>query len=253
MATTPTPMPEAQTQPQAAISPFGRIFGILFSPGRTFADIAARPTWLAPLVFLTVINLALNVALVRKADWRSFAEEQIMNSPRGQQIPADQKDLAVERGAKGNIYFCYVRGALGVSFLALILTLVYWGAYALLGGARLTFGKSFAVIIFAMMPDALKMLLGIPILLLKDPSTLGNPYNFIGSNPAAFMDPNGAKWLLALLTSLDIFVIWAVILTALGFHYMDPKKLSVSKSLGIVASVYVFFTLLGVTIAWVFS
>jgi len=249
MATTPVPAPEAQ----ATMSPFGRIFGVLFSPGRTFADIAARPSWLAPLIFLTIINIGLNVVLVKKADWRSFAEEQIMNSPRGQQIPPDQKDLAIERGAKGNIYFCYVRGVLGVSFLVLILSLVYWGAYALLGGARLTFGKSFAVIIFAMVPDALKMLLGIPILLIKDPSTLGNPYNFIGSNPAAYMDPNGAKWLLALLSSLDIFVIWAVVLTALGFHYMDPKKLPMSKSIGIVASVYIFFTLVGVTIAWVFS
>ena len=253
MATTPTPMPEAQAQPQAAIGSLGRIFGVLFSPGRTFADIATRPSWLAPLLFLVVINLALNVVLVKKADWHSFAEEQIMNSPRGQQIPPDQKDLAIERGAQGNIYFCYVRGVLGVPFLALILALVYWGAYALLGGGRLTFGKSFSVIIFTMVPDAVKMLLGIPILLLKDPSTLGNPYNFIGSNPAAFMDPNSAKWLLALLTSADVFVIWAVILTALGFHYMDPKKLPVSKSIGIAAGVYIFFTLLGVSIAWVFS
>ena len=251
MATTPTPMPEAQAQ--AGIGPLGRIFGVLFSPGRTLADIAMRPSWLAPLLFLVVINVALNVVLVKKADWRSFAEEQIMNSPRGQQIPADQKDLAIERGAKGNIYFCYVRGVLGVPFLALILALVYWGAYALFGGARLTFGKSFAVIIFTMVPDAVKMLLGIPILLLKDPSTIGNPYNFIGSNPAAYMDPNSAKWLLALLTSADVFVIWAVILTALGFHYMDPKKLPLSKSIGIAAGVYIFFTLLGVSIAWIFS
>jgi hypothetical protein len=34
---------------------------------------------------------------------------------------------------------------------------------------------------------------------------------------------------------------------------MDPKKLTMSKSVGIVVSVYLFFTLLGTTVAWVFS
>ncbi len=34
---------------------------------------------------------------------------------------------------------------------------------------------------------------------------------------------------------------------------MDPKKVSMSKSVGIVISVYLVFTALGATIAWVFS
>src|SRR5712691_3248497 len=41
MATTPAPAPE----PQASISPFGRIIGVLFSPKSTFEDIARKPSW----------------------------------------------------------------------------------------------------------------------------------------------------------------------------------------------------------------
>ena len=108
MATTPIPAPEAQ----ALISPVGRIFGVLFSPKSTFEDIARKPSWVGPLVLLTLIGVSMNVLLAKKADWRSFSEEQLMNSPRGQQIPADQKDLAIERGANGNQYFCYVRGVM---------------------------------------------------------------------------------------------------------------------------------------------
>lgn len=176
-----------------------------------------------------------------------------MSSPRGQQIPADQKDLAIERGAKGNQYFCYIRGVTGTTFLALLLALVYWGAYALFAGARLTFGGSFAVIAHSMLPGGVRELLGIPILLLKDPSTFGNPYNFIGSNPGAYMSISDPKWLSALASSLDIFVIWSLVLTAIGFHFIDPKKVTMSKSIGIVVSVYVFFTMLGVTLAWASS
>lgn len=242
---TPVPVPEAQ----ASIGPFGRIFGVLFSPKSTFEDIARKPSWVAPIVLLTLIGLSMNVFLARKADWRSFSEEQLM----GQQIPADQKDLAIERQAKGNQFFCYIRGVIGTSFLALLLALLYWGAYALLGGARLTFGKSFAVIAYTMLPGGIRELLGIPILILKDPSTLGNPYNFVGSNPGAYMTMSDPKWLSALASSFDVFIIWSVVLTAIGFRCMDPKKLPMSKSAGIAVGVFFFFTLLGTTVAWVLS
>lgn len=251
MATTSMPAPEAQSQP--AISPMGRIIGVFFSPKATFEDIARKPSWVAPIILLTLIGLSLNIFLVNKVDWRSFSEEQLMSSPRGQQIPADQKDLAIQRGAKGNQYFCYVRGLTGTVCLGLLLALVYWGAYVLIGGARFTFGKSFAVIAYAMLPGGIRELLGIPILILKDPSTLGNPYNFVGSNPGAYMSMSDPKWLSALASSFDAFVFWSLFLTALGFHCMDPKKVGMSKSAGIVISVYLFFTLLGVTVAWVFS
>jgi len=249
MATTPIPAPE----PQASISPFGRIIGVLFSPKNTFEDIARKPSWVAPLVLLTLIGLSMNLLLAKKADWRSFSEEQLMSTSRGQQIPADQRDLAIERQAKGNQFFCYIRGVIGTPCLALFLALICWGAYAVIGGARLTFGKSLAVIAFTMVPGGIRELLGILILILKDPSTLGNPYNFVGSNPGAYVSMSDAKWLSALASSFDVFIIWSVVLTAIGFHCMDPKKLPMSKSAGIVVGVYLFFTLLGTTVAWVFS
>lgn len=249
MATTPVPAPGAQ----ATIGPIGRITGVLFSPKNTFEDIARKPSWVAPIVLLTVIGLCMNVLLAKKADWRSFSEEQLMSTSRGQQIPADHKDLAIDRQAKGSQFFCYIRGATGTLFLALLFALIYWGAYALIGGARLTFGKSFAVVAYSMMPGGIRELLGIPILILKDPSTLGNPYNFVGSNPGAYMSMSDPKWLSALASSLDVFLLWSLVLTAIGFHLMDPKKVNMSKSIGIVVSVYVFFTLLGTTVAWVFS
>jgi len=45
-----------------------------------------------------------------------------------------------------------LRGLTGTICLGLLLALVYWGAYSLIGGARLTFGKSFAVVAYAMLP-----------------------------------------------------------------------------------------------------
>src|SRR5258708_26148073 len=131
MATT-TSMPAREAQSQPTISPIGRIIGVFFSPKATFEDIARKPSWAAPIILLTLIGLSLNIFLVNRVDWRSFSEEQLMSSPRGQQIPADQTDLAIQRGATGNQYFSYVRGLTGHICLGLVLALVYWGAYFLI-------------------------------------------------------------------------------------------------------------------------
>ena len=57
-------------------SSFGRLFGVLFSPGKTFRSIAGRPTWGVALVVL-VLSAAL-VALIsgKRTDYRDMITQQ---------------------------------------------------------------------------------------------------------------------------------------------------------------------------------
>ena len=57
MATTSVPtVPAPQTQ--AAISPVGRIVGVFFSPKATFEDIVRKPSWVLPVLLLTIFSVA---------------------------------------------------------------------------------------------------------------------------------------------------------------------------------------------------
>src|SRR5436309_12369182 len=53
MATNPIPAPASQ----ASISPFGRIVGVFFSPGKTFEDILRKPGRLFRLVLTTILSV----------------------------------------------------------------------------------------------------------------------------------------------------------------------------------------------------
>jgi len=55
MATASAPLAE----PQASISPFGRLVGVIFSPKATFADIVRKPSWLLPAILLAVLGALL--------------------------------------------------------------------------------------------------------------------------------------------------------------------------------------------------
>jgi hypothetical protein len=252
MATTPIPAPEAQ----ATISPIGRITGVLFNPKPTFSDIAKRPSWIAPMIVLLLINIGLSVTLARRVDWVEVSKEQIAKSKFAashiDQLSDDQKARVYEQSAARSKVIRYVRGFVGWPLLILITSAIYFGAFKLLGGARTNYATAFAITAFAHLPMGLRELIAIPVTFLKDPASI-DPENFLASNPAAIFGSDLPTWQMVPLAFLDVFGIWALLLMAVGFSAADPKKLPFGKSLGIVVSVSLAFMLFFTMIAWVFS
>jgi Yip1 domain len=252
MATTPIPAPA----PQAAISPIGRIFGVLFSPKSTFEDIVRKPNWVPAMVVLFLTGLLLNITLANRVNWTDFAKEQIAKnkfaSRQFEQMDEAKQEKAYQQAATQQKIVRYVRGVIGWPLLLLLVTLIYFGAYRLLGGARLGFGLAFTIVSFASMPVGLKEILGSIVCALKDP-TLIDPENYLASNPAAFLSSDAPAWQKVPLASLDLFGIWMLILLAIGFSAADPKKLPFGKSLGIAVGVQVFLVAFFTGLAWILS
>jgi hypothetical protein len=97
------------------------------------------------------------------------------------------------------------------------------------------------------------MILSTVVMYLKSPDqfNLANPLAF---NPGAFMDPvTTSKFVYTIATSLDLFIIWSLLLTATGLSVAAGKRLSFSGALVAVLIPYVFFVLLGATLAGMFS
>src|SRR5215472_4469338 len=247
MATTPTPMPEAQAQPQAAIGPLGRIVGVFFSPGATFRDIVAKPSWAVPMILMIVIWFGLCGALVKRVDWLAYNKQQIEKNKfvasRLENMTEDQKTAIYEQGVGRAKATQYVRGVIGWPLLILFSAAINFGAFKLIGGVRINFATAFAITTFAHLPMSVRELLAIPVTFLKDPQSI-DPQNFLASNPAAFLGDNAPVWQLISLGSLDVFAIWAVALIAIGFSAADPKKAPLGKALGIAFGTYCSIILL---------
>jgi len=248
MATTPVPVPEAQ----ATISPIGRIIGVLFSPKNTFEDIVRKPSWIAPILVSTVLSIIAVVALNQRMNWRDYVVQQIEKSPRAAQLSADQKQQQAEVGAKFTVVIVYVVGVVAPVCFALLVGLVMMGAYNLLAGAGAKFGASFAIVAHAAMVGIVSTPLFVLVLFLKPYGTI-DPENPLATNVAALLPDESAKWLVTLCKSLDIFTIWILILIAIGFAAVNPKKLKGAKSFTIAFSVWAVFVLLRVGWAFIFS
>jgi hypothetical protein len=178
--------------------------------------------------------------------------QQIEKSPRAAQLSAEQKQQQIEAGAKFAPISTYVFGTLGPVLVALIVGLVMWGAYSLLGGISTNFGTAFGITAHAFLTGLVSSPLFILILYLKPFGTadLDNP---VAANIAAFLPDESAKWLVALCKSMDVFVFWTLILLAIGFATVNPKKLKGAKTFTIAFSVWAVFVVCRVGWAFIFS
>jgi Yip1 domain len=252
MATTPTPMPDAQAQPQAAVSPFGRVIGVFFSPKATFEDIVRKPSWLLPVLLTTILSLGVSFAINQRMNWRDYISQQIEKNPRAAQMSAEQKQQQIEGGAKFSAPFTYAIGVCGPILAVLMIGLIMWGAYSLLGGISTNFSTAFSITAHAFLTGLVSSPLFILILYLKPYGTtdLENP---VATNIAAVLTDDAAKWLVALCKSFDFFTFWTLILLAIGFAAVNPKKLKGAKPFTVAFGVWAVWVVCRVGWAFIFS
>lgn len=248
-AVSPEPAP-------APVSSIGRVFGALFNPKPTFESIAQRPTWVLPVFLVLLVSVAIIAIIGQRVGWRDVVAKQIENSPRAQkqmeQMPADQKQNVINQQAKFAPIFGYAAVVIGTVLGEIVVAALLMGVFNLMTGSKIGFSTSLGIVAYSWMPYLVGGLLAILMLFIKDPSAIDIEH-IVASNPGAFLASDSPKWLLSLLTSLDIFTFWAIALQSLGFSATNPKKLSFGKAFGAIFAVWFVYVLIKVGLAAAFS
>jgi Yip1 domain len=248
MTSSPVATVEAP-EPTGAIA---RIIGVLFSPKATFQSIAKRPTWLAPIILLSLVSLGLVGLFGHRVGWRGFFEKQDSNSSRFEQIPPEQQRQTLDNQVKYGPPFVYGVAAISTVIAAVIIAAVLLGVFNGLGGAKFSFKTSLGIVAHAWIPGLILGLLGALVLFAKDPATI-DLQNLVASNAGAFLSSNSPKWLIAMLTSLDVFSFWYMILMGIGYSAAAPKKLSFAKAFFTIFGLWAVYVLVRVGLTAAFS
>jgi hypothetical protein len=248
MATTAVPAPEAQ----APINHFGRVIGVFFSPKETFQSIAQRPSWILPVVLMTVIGVVVGFSLNKRVDWREIASKRIEESPRASQLSAEQKEQQIAMGAKISPAIAYAFGLVGPILLVVIVSAVMLGAYNLLGGANANFKVALGIVSHAYLVTVVSSLLFLLVLFLKPPGTV-NIENPVAANLGAFLPEGTSKTLMALGTAIDLFSFWIICLIGVGFAAFNPKKLKLGSSISTALAVWALYQAFRLGVTFIFS
>ena len=229
------------------MSEVGRITGVYFDPKPAFADIAARPRWYVPLILMMVAGLAFTYSFTSRIGWRGYIAKTMENNPRVRDMPAEQRELQINTGARIAPIFGYAYSLVGIP----VVTLIVAGAMLLvckMMGTSLRFKQMFAITAYAMLPGLIFTILAIVVMFLKNPDdfNLQNPLFF---NIGAMMEPppNSGKFLYSLASSIDLFTFWMILLLATGIS-VAARKVTFSKAIVAVAAPWIIWVL--VKSAW---
>ena len=251
MTSTAFPVPEAPPPP---LSQGQRIINTFIAPSKTFADLRRDASWWLAFVLMSLVSLLFVYVVDQKIGFRKVAENQLQMSPKGaarmEQLPPEDRNRQMQQQATVFRYFSY--GYPGVILIwNLLIAAILFATFKFAAGADVKFKVALAIVMYASLPLIIKSLLAMLSVgagASADSFTFQNP---IASNPGYFINPADSRWLYSLGTALDIFMIWTLALTAIGFS--SVSKVKRSSALLIVFGWYVFFVLASTGLGAAFS
>lgn len=212
-----------------------RLLGIFIEPGRVLEEVARRPDFFRPLALLIVVTLATAETMLFRVGMQRIIRAAIMQNGRASQLTSAQIHQAIEKGAAIWNILVQIGAVLGPPiFLALVAAV---GLIVLNGffGVHAGFKKVFSVACYAYLPVVLRAAMAMAVLFFGDPNAF-NPQSPAPSNPGFFLNPlTTSHPVIAFASSLDIFVVWFLILLSMGLSRVSGGKIK-SRSI-----FYVYF------------
>jgi Yip1 domain len=220
----------------AGESAFGRLVGVFLSPVRTFASIAARPTWILPVAIGAGLSLPLSELMLSKTDWRAVVTEQIEKS--GRTLTEAQIDGAVEQARK----LAWLWDVLAVAapiVLTFVIAAVFWGACRAFGW-EVRFPQSLGITAHAYFPGVLYSL-GLAVAIWNRPTVNPQKVGDLLPTNLGYFAADADKVTHSLLASLDLFSFWAMALLVLGLS--AAAKTSRGRMAALVVSLWALYVL----------
>lgn len=241
--------------------PLGRLVGVFFSPGKTFASIARKPgwDWLVPVLLLMVASFIAQSVMLPKMDVDEAVKGQMkmIDKMAKGSIPEEKRgeiEAKTREGMeRGKSPFRRVLNTLFIFIPILLVPAIYHGLAAAFGKKTgyltVLSGYAYTWSIY-IIPTLLTAVVALPRD--KIEATEIQFQRVLKSNVAAFLDfDSTSKVLLAILSSVDVFDIWAFVVGSIALS--KTTRFSASAAKYVVAGVWLSYIVLKICLAAMYS
>lgn len=221
------PAPEAS-------NPFSMMIGALFAPAETFGKVAQRPVWVVPLIVYVLLSVVGTVMVMPKIDFESAVRAELEKS--GQEIDDKQLELIISIQKP----FVYAASVFFIPFAIAVIAAVHMGGFRAFGGEG-RFAQYFAVTTFAWMPLLVQSIVGQVVIMTRKSISVEQLQTAVVSNLGFLTSPIDNPAQFTLLSSIDIFSLWVMLLLVIGFGIVS--KLPRAQSIGIVVAFWLIYVI----------
>jgi len=238
----------------APLSEPSRIINSFIAPSKTFTDLRRNSSWWVPWILISVVALLFVYTVQVKVGFDQVVHNEIANNARSEaqlsRLPADQRAERLQGITKFTQAVAYASPVTGlIAFV--IIAAVLMATFNFGAGASIPFKTSLAVVTYGNLPTVIYSLLGILSLAIGVNPEGFNIRNPVATNPAYFLDPTGNRFVYGMASALDLFVLWTLILMAIG--YSAVSKIKRSTAVAVILGWYLVWKLVTSGAAILFS
>jgi Yip1 domain len=223
-----TPVPPAPSEP-APLSEGARLLDVFIAPTKTFTDLRRSAMWWAPYLILVIVSIAYTHAVDKHIGFQKVVDNQIQMSPKASErmdrMSPEDRERQIHGQVIGTRYFSYGYGIL-ILIWNVVVALILFATFKLAAGAEIKFKTSLAIVMYASLPLIFRSILAIASILAGVNADAFNIQNPVATNLGYFLDPSSSRFLYGIGSAVDIFMIWALVLTAIGFTCVSKIKRS---------------------------
>jgi len=230
-----------------------RVIDTFVAPSKTFTDIRQNTSWWVPWLLMSIFGLSMVFVVDKKLGMDTAYENQLRLSPKQMdkidQLPPDQKANALKLGANITRYFSYGSPLLTIVFVG-VMAAVLMATFNFGFGTQVKFMQAMAISMYAFLPTIIKSLIAIAVVSAgaAEGFTFQNP---VASNLSGLVDPSSSHFLYSVLSSIDIFTIWTLILTGIG--YSCVTKVKRGTAMGVIFGWWAVIALVGAGLGALFA
>ncbi|MFV0390099.1 MAG: Yip1 family protein [Pyrinomonadaceae bacterium] len=245
-------LPEKLSQQRAEepkMSEVSTLLNIFFEPGRTFDDLRKKPRFVIGFIIIALLSTAFVLVFNAKMGEERMRGAIMAAASKNEQfekLPNAQKQAAVDVQMKISKYTSYFVGVF-IAIAFLLGALIYMLLTAAFGG-KIKFSQALSVWVYSSFPPSVVSMIGnFIVLMLKSPDDidiLASQKGLLQANPSILISGSQMPVLATVLSNFDLFVIWGLILAAIGLQRVG--KISKGASWAIVIGINLLFLALRV-------
>jgi len=220
-----------------------RCVNIFTAPSKTFFDLRRKATFWGPLLVMIVVGIGFGFTVQQKVGWERVFQNTINQTPATVEKLESAPNAAAIRARYAVVTeissYCYWAFVL---LFTLLFALLIWVSINFGFGGTAKYSQIYAVSLYAGLVVNIKYLLGIVALfagLAPDSFLIKNP---VGSNIGYYLSSDLPLWLRSLCMHIDVFEIWALVLTVIGVAVV--AKVSKGKAAVVAVGWWVIFVLI---------
>jgi len=221
-----------------------RFIGIITSPGETFKQVVRTPK-VAGMLFLVSLGIGLSTGLPQFTERGKAAafEMQVkqMETWTGQPM-SDEMYEQMRQNSQGNLgaYSTIVGSLVGVPFMAVLLTAVFWAVFNTVLGGTASFKHVMAVVVHSQAISVLGAVIAAPIMYAR-----GVMSSTGVANLGALVPMDETSFVARFFGMIDLFLIWWIAVLAIGLAVLYKRSTS-----GVATGLFIFYGLIALGLAY---